>query len=270
VDKYGFISPKALEEAIRTDTILISIMFANNEIGTIEPIEELGAIAREKGALFHTDGVQAFGHIPSDMAKLPVDLMSVSGHKLHGPKGVGCLYIRKGTKIKSFIHGGAQERGRRAGTENVAGIVGFGAAADLALDSMEQDSQKMQELRDYLLTAIEREIPYVSLNGHPTKRLPQNANVNFRFVEGESVLIMLDRKGICASSGSACTSGSLDPSHVLLATGLKHEDAHGSIRMTLSKHNTKEEMDETVAALKVVIERLRSMSPLYEDFIKGR
>jgi cysteine desulfurase len=270
VDAYGLISPKALEDAMRPDTILVSLMYANNEIGTIEPIEELGAIARERGVLFHTDGVQAFGHIPINVKELPVDLMSVSGHKLHGPKGVGSLYIRKGTSIKGFMHGGAQERGRRAGTENVAGIVGFGAAANMMLDSMEQDSKKMEELRDYLRAAIEREIPHVSLNGHPTKRLPQNMNMNFRFVEGESVLIMLDRKGICASSGSACTSGSLDPSHVLLATGLKHEEAHGSIRMTLSKYNTKEEMDETVAALKVVIERLRSMSPLYEDFIKGR
>jgi cysteine desulfurase len=270
VDEYGLVSPKTLEAAIRPDTILVSIMFANNEIGTIEPIEELGAIARDKGIVFHTDGVQAFGHIPINVSQLPIDLMSVSAHKLHGPKGVGCLYIRKGTNIQPYTHGGAQERGRRAGTENVPGIVGFGAAAVQLQDRMEEDREKMMELRDYLIAKIEREIPHVRLNGHPTKRLPQNVNISFHFVEGESVLIMLDRKGICASSGSACTSGSLDPSHVLLAIGRKHEDAHGSIRMTFSKYNTMKEMDETVAALKVVVERLRSMSPLYEDFLKGK
>jgi cysteine desulfurase len=269
VDKDGLIDPRALEEAIRPDTILISLMFANNEIGTVEPIETLGNIAKNKGILFHTDAVQAFGHLPIDVAQLPVDLLSVSAHKLHGPKGVGGLYIRKGTKIEPFLHGGAQERGRRAGTENVAGIVGFGTAVDLMKKSFMQNQEKEQMLRDYLIEKIKKEIPYVSLNGHPVKRLPNNVNVSFRFVEGESVLIMLDRKGICASSGSACTSGSLDPSHVLLAIGRKHEDAHGSIRLTVSEENTLAQMDETAEALRAAVERLRSMSPLYEDFVKG-
>ena len=268
VDENGIISPENLKKAIRPETILISVMMANNEIGTIEPIEELGAIAKENGILFHTDAVQTFGHIPIDVDKMNIDMLSASAHKLNGPKGIGFLYIRKGVKIRSFIHGGAQERQRRAGTHNVPGIVGFGKAAELALRDMEERKKYESELRDYLIERVLAEIPYTRLNGDRTKRLPGNANFCFRFVEGESLLILLDQNGICASSGSACTSGSLDPSHVLLAIGLPHEIAHGSLRLTLSEKTTKEEIDFTVDKIKEIVERLRNMSPLYEDFIK--
>lgn len=268
VDKDGLVDLEELKAAIRPDTILISVMFANNEIGTIEPIAEIGAIAREHGILFHTDAVQAFGQVPINVDELNVDMLSASGHKLNGPKGIGFLYIRSGLKLRSFIHGGAQERNRRAGTENVPGIVGLEAATARALRIMEEKTAKEIELRNYLIERMEKEIPYCRLNGHRTKRLPGNVNFSFLFIEGESVLIMLDMKGICASSGSACTSGSLDPSHVLLAIGLKHEEAHGSLRMTLSEENTKEELDFVVDNLKEIVQKLRNMSPLYEDFIK--
>lgn len=268
VDEDGVVSLDELKAAIRPTTILISVMFANNEIGTIQPIREIGQIAKEHGILFHTDAVQAFGQLPIDVDELGIDMLSASGHKLNGPKGIGFLYIRKGVKIRSFVHGGAQERKRRAGTENVPGIVGLGTAARRAADTMQERTKKEIELRDYLIGRIEAEIPYCRLNGHRTKRLPNNVNFSFRFIEGESLLIMLDMQGICASSGSACTSGSLDPSHVLLAIGLPHEIAHGSLRMTLSEETTKEELDFVVDKLKEIVDRLRSMSPLYEDFIK--
>jgi len=267
VDENGILKTEELQKAIRPDTILISVMFANNEIGTLQPIEEIGEVAREKGILFHTDAVQAYGHVPIDVEALHIDMLSASGHKLGGPKGIGFLYIRQGVKIRSFLHGGAQERGRRAGTENVPGIAGLGAAVKIAFAGMEERAAKISGLRDYLMAKIEEEIPYCRLNGDRTKRLPNNVNYSFQFIEGESLLIMLDRKGICASSGSACTSGSLDPSHVLLAIGLPHEIAHGSLRLTLSGENTREEMDRVVEALKEIVEWLRQMSPLYEDFI---
>lgn len=268
VDEYGLVKPEELEAAIRPDTILISIMFANNEIGTIEPIAQLSAIARKYGILFHTDAVQAFGQLPISVDEMQIDMLSASAHKLNGPKGIGFLYIRTGVKIRSFVHGGAQERSRRAGTENVPGIVGFGAAVERSLRIMEEKTAKELRLRDYLIRRIEAEVPYCKLNGHRTERLPNNVNFSFQFIEGESVLIMLDMKRICASSGSACTSGSLDPSHVLLATGMKHEEAHGSLRLTLSEENTVEEMDYVVESIKGIVERLRDMSPLYEDFVK--
>ncbi len=268
VDENGVVSPAAVEAAIRPDTILISVMFANNEIGTIEPIREIGQIARAHGVLFHTDAVQAFGQIPIQVDDCCIDMLSASGHKLNGPKGIGFLYIRKGVKIRSFIHGGAQERKRRAGTENVPGIIGLGAAAQRAARSMEERTAKERELRDHLIGRVLAEIPYCRLNGHPTDRLPNNANFSFQFIEGESLLIMLDMKGICASSGSACTSGSLDPSHVLLAIGLPHEIAHGSLRLTLGEETTREDIDYVVDALKEIVARLRDMSPLYEDFVK--
>lgn len=245
-------------------------MFANNEIGTIQPIREIGEIAQEHKILFHTDAVQAFGQIPIDVDACHIDMLSASGHKLNGPKGIGFLYIRKGVKIRSFVHGGAQERKRRAGTENVPGIVGMGAAVERAMRTMETRTAKERKLRDYLIERIEAEIPYCRLNGDRTNRLPNNVNFSFRFIEGESLLIMLDMKGICASSGSACTSGSLDPSHVLLAIGLPHEIAHGSLRMTLGEETTREDLDYTVDTLKEIVANLRGMSPLYEDFIKNR
>ena len=270
VDRDGILDPESLKEAIRPDTVLISVMFANNEIGTIQPIREIGAIARERGILFHTDAVQAFGQVPIDVEEMHIDMLSASAHKLNGPKGTGMLYIRSGLKIRSFIHGGAQEKGVRAGTENVPGIVGFAAAVRRALSRMEEKAGRERELRDYLIRRIEGEIPYCRLNGHREKRLPGNVNISFRFIEGESLLIMLDMRGVCASSGSACTSGSLDPSHVLLAIGLEHEEAHGSLRMTLSEENTQEELDEVVGHLAEIVQRLRDMSPLYEDFMKSR
>ena len=268
VDENGIVSPEAVEAAIRPDTILVSVMFANNEIGSIQPIKEIGEIAHKHGVLFHTDAVQAFGQVPINVDEMNIDMLSSSGHKLNGPKGIGFLYIRKGVKIRSFVHGGAQERKRRAGTENVPGIVGFGVAAERAMHSMADRTAKEVLVRDHLISRITSEIPYAKLNGHPKKRLPNNVNVSFQFVEGESMLLMLDSFGICASSGSACTSGSLDPSHVLLAIGLPHEIAHGSLRLTLSEETTKEELDFTVDKLKEIVQYLRSMSPLYEDFIK--
>ncbi len=268
VDGDGKISLDELKKAIRPDTILISIMTANNEIGTIEPIAEIGRIAHEHGVLFHTDAVQAYGHIPINVDEMNIDMLSASGHKLHGPKGIGILYIRKGVKIRSFIHGGAQERNRRAGTLNVPGIVGFGKAAELAERDMTKRNEDMIRVRDHLIKRITTEIPYVRLNGHETDRLPNNVNVCFRFIEGESMLILLDQLGVYASSGSACTSGSLDPSHVLLAIGLPHEIAHGSLRLTLSEETTIEDVDFVVDELTKIIERLRKMSPLYEDFVR--
>ncbi|WP_343104831.1 cysteine desulfurase NifS [Mediterraneibacter gnavus] len=268
VDENGVVKLDELKKAIRPDTILISVMFANNEIGTIQPIREIGEIAQEHKILFHTDAVQAFGQIPIDVDACHIDMLSASGHKLNGPKGIGFLYIRKGVKIRSFVHGGAQERKRRAGTENVPGSVGMGAAVERAMRTMETRTAKERKLRDYLIERIETEIPYCRLNGDRTNRLPNNVNFSFRFIEGESLLIMLDMKGICASSGSACTSGSLDPSHVLLAIGLPHEIAHGSLRMTLGEETTREDLDYTVDTLKEIVANLRSMSPLYEDFIK--
>ena len=268
VDEFGVVKLSELEKAIRPDTILISVMFANNEIGTIQPIKEIGEIAHKHGILFHTDAVQAFGQVPIQVDEMNIDMLSSSGHKLHGPKGIGFLYIRKGIKIQSFVHGGAQERKRRAGTENIPAIVGYGKAAELASKNMEERTKQETELRDYLISRVLKEIPYTRLNGHPKKRLPNNANFSFQFVEGESMLIMLDMEGICGSSGSACTSGSLDPSHVLLAIGLPHEIAHGSLRLTLSEETTKEDIDFTVDTIKKIVEKLRSMSPLYEDFIR--
>ena len=268
VDENGLVDPKDVEKAIRPDTILVSVMFANNEIGSVQPIAEIGKIAHGHGVLFHTDAVQAFTQVPINVDECNIDMLSASGHKLNGPKGIGFLYIRKGVKIRSFIHGGAQERRRRAGTENVPGIVGLGKAVELAAASMKERTEKESGLRDYLISRIEEEIPYCRLNGDRVKRLPNNVNFSFRFVEGESLLIMLDMKGMCASSGSACTSGSLDPSHVLLAIGLPHEIAHGSLRMTLGADTTKEDIDYVADCLKEIVAHLRSMSPLYEDFIK--
>ena len=267
VDENGLVSPEALKAAIRPDTILVSIMTANNEIGTIEPIAELGRIAHEAGALFHTDAVQAFGHIPINVDEMNIDMLSASGHKFNGPKGIGFMYIRKGVKIRSFIHGGSQERSRRAGTHNVPGIVGMAKAASLAVEQMNERMAYETKLRDHLIERVLNEIPYSRLNGARYDRLPNNAHFCFRFIEGESMLILLDQNGICGSSGSACTSGSLDPSHVLLAIGLPHEIAHGSLRLTLSEKTTMEDIDFTVDKLKEIIERLRSMSPLYADFV---
>lgn len=267
VDENGSVKLDDLRAAIRQTTILISVMFANNEIGTIQPIKEIGEIAKEHGILFHTDAVQAFGQVPINVDDYYIDMLSASGHKLNGPKGIGFLYIRKGVKIRSFVHGGAQERKRRAGTENVPGIVGMGVATARATHTMAERTAKEIELRNYLISRVLEEIPYTRLNGHAQKRLPNNANFSFRFIEGESLLIMLDMKGICASSGSACTSGSLDPSHVLLAIGLPHEIAHGSLRLTLSEETTKEDIDYVVENLKEIVANLRNMSPLYEDFL---
>lgn len=268
VDENGILKLDELKKAIRPDTILISVMFANNEIGTIQPIKEIGEIAKEHDILFHTDAVQAFGQIPINVDELHIDMLSASGHKLHGPKGIGFLYIRKGLKLRSFIHGGAQERKRRAGTENVPGIVGLGKAVSIAVETMDERIKHETEVRDYMIEKIKKTIPYCRLNGDRTKRLPNNVNFSFQFVEGESLLIMLDMEGICASSGSACTSGSLDPSHVLLAIGLPHEIAHGSLRMTLSEETTIEDADYVIDKLQGIVAKLRSMSPLYEDFVK--
>ena len=268
VDENGIVKLDELEKAITPETILISVMFANNEIGSIQPIKEIGAIAKEHGILFHTDAVQAFGQVPINVDELGIDMLSSSGHKLNGPKGIGFLYIRKGVKIRSFVHGGAQERKRRAGTENVPGIVGYGVAAERAIRTMEDRTAKEIQVRDHFIDRILDEIPYAKLNGHRTKRLPNNVNISFQFIEGESMLLMLDNYGVCASSGSACTSGSLDPSHVLLAIGLPHEIAHGSLRMTLSEETTMEDADFVVDKLKEIVAYLRSMSPLYEDFVK--
>ena len=268
VDENGIVDLEQLKRAIRPDTILISVMFANNEIGTIQPIKEIGEIAKEHKIVFHTDAVQAFGQMPINVDEYHIDMLSASGHKLNGPKGVGFLYIRTGLKLRSFVHGGQQERGRRAGTENVTGIVGLGAAVKRAFSIMEEKTAKEIELRDYFIQKLETEIERCWLNGHREKRLANNVHFGFEFVEGESLLIKLDMAGICASSGSACTSGSLDPSHVLLAIGLPHERAHGSLRLTLSEETTKEDVDYTVSVIKETVEYMRNMSPLYEDFIK--
>ena len=268
VDGDGTVDLDALEKAIRPDTVLISVMAANNEIGTLEPLERIGEIAHAHGVLFHTDAVQAFCHVPLDVERMHIDLLSASGHKFHGPKGVGLLYVRKGVKIAPFMDGGAQEKKRRAGTTNVPGIVGMAAAATEAVAHMDEIAAKEIAVRDHLIERISREIPHAKLNGHRTQRLPGNVNFCFRFIEGESMLMLLDDSGVCASSGSACTSGSLDPSHVLLAIGLPHEIAHGSLRLTLSEETTLADADYVVDTLKGIIERLRSMSPLYEDFVR--
>ena len=263
VDEYGMVTAEQVEKAIRPDTVLVSIMFANNEVGTIMPIEQIGETCKKHGVLFHTDAVQAVGHVPVDVEKMHIDLLSLSGHKFHGPKGVGALYVRKGVRIPALILGGAQERRKRAGTENVPGIVGMGKAIELATAELEDDAAKMKVLRDRLIFGIPARIPDVKLNGHPTERLPNNVNFSIRFIEGESILLMLDLNGIAASSGSACTSGSLDPSHVLLAMGLPHEVAHGSLRLTLSEFTTPEEIDYVLDTLPPIVEKLRAMSPLY-------
>lgn len=268
VDENGVVKLEQLKKAIRPTTILISVMYANNEIGTIQPIKEIGDIACQNGILFHTDAVQAFGQLPINVDECHIDMLSASGHKLNGPKGIGFLYIRKGVKIRSFVHGGAQERKRRAGTENVPGIVGLGAAVQRAMDTIEARTSQEIKLRDHLIERVLKEVPYTRLNGHRNLRLPNNVNFSFQFVEGESLLIMLDMEGICGSSGSACTSGSLDPSHVLLAIGLPHEIAHGSLRLTLGEETTMEDIDFVVEVIQKIVEKLRSMSPLYEDFMK--
>lgn len=269
VDEDGIVSPESLKAALRPDTTVVSIMAANNEIGTIEPIEELAAIAKAHGAIFHTDAVQAIGHVKVDVKALNVDLLSMSGHKFHAPKGIGVLYIRSGVKLQRLMQGGAQERTQRPGTENLASIVGIGKAIEIATADIELHQQKMQAMRDRLIERIMNEIPYCRLNGHRTQRLCGNVNISFRFIEGEALLLSLDLKGIGGSSGSACTSGSLDPSHVLLAIGLPHEIAHGSLRLSLSEENTMEEVDYVVDSLKEIVARLRAMSPLYDDFING-
>ena len=270
VDENGVVKPDELQRAIRPDTVLISVMFANNEIGTLQPIREIGELAREKGILFHTDAVQAFGHIPIDVDEYHIDMLSASGHKLNGPKGIGFLYIRKGLKLRSFIHGGAQERKRRAGTENVPGIVGFGKAVERAFANMDSRTEQERDLRDYLIERVLKEIPYTRLNGHRTNRLPNNANFSFQFIEGESLLIMLDMEGICGSSGSACTSGSLEPSHVLLALGRIHDIAHGSLRLTLSEDTTEEQILYTVKSVTEAVEYLRGISPVWRDLVSGK
>ncbi len=270
VNEFGLVEIKELKKAIRDDTILISVMFANNEIGSVQPIKEIGSLAREKGIIFHTDAVQAVGHIPIDVKDMNIDLLSMSAHKFYGPKGIGALYIRKGIKIKPLIHGGAQERNRRAGTENVPGIIGMGLALELITSELSEEENRLIYLRDKLIDGILNNIPYSRLNGDRENRLPGNVNISFEFIEGESILLMLDMKGICASSGSACTSGSLDPSHVLLAIGLPHEKAHGSLRLTLGMFNTEDEVDYIIKELPPIISRLRNMSPLYEEVVKNK
>lgn len=269
VDENGIIKLDELKNAIKPTTTLISIMFANNEIGTIEPIEEIGKIAKENNIFFHTDAVQAVGNVRIDVKQLNIDALSMSGHKFYGPKGIGALYVKKGIKFEKLINGGHQERNKRAGTENVAGIVGLGKAIELAYQELDEHNKKIKELRDYYVEQVKAKIPYIRINGDETKRLPGNSNISFRFIEGEGLLLNLDLKGICASSGSACTSGSLDPSHVLLAIGLPHEIAHGSLRISIGKYNTKEEVDYLVENLVEIIGRLREMSPLWEEFIEG-
>ncbi len=269
VDENGLVSPEQVKNAIKPNTILITIMFANNEIGTIQPIAEIGKIAKENNIYFHTDAVQAIGNIPINVNELNVDLLSLSAHKFYGPKGVGALYIRKGVKITTFLHGGAQERGRRASTENVPGIVGLGKAIELATENIEKYNKKLIELRDRTIEEITKKVPFIKLNGDRYKRLPGNVNFSFEFIEGESLLLMLDMKGIAASSGSACTSGSLDPSHVLLAIGLAHEIAHGSLRISFGDENTHEDVDYLMEVLPLIVERLREMSPLYEKVKRG-
>ena len=268
VDKEGFIDLEELKNAITDKTILVSIMFANNEIGTIQPIKEIGEICRERKVFFHTDAVQAVGNVPIDVKEMNIDLLSLAGHKIYGPKGIGALYIRKGVRIDNLIHGGGQERARRAGTENTASIVGLGKAIELATDNLEEHNKRLTILRDKLIDGLLK-VPHTRLNGpRGDKRLPGNANITFEFIEGESILLSLDFEGVCASSGSACTSGSLDPSHVLLAIGLPHELAHGSLRLTLGDGSTEEDVDYVLEVVPPIIERLRNMSPLWEDFIK--
>jgi cysteine desulfurase len=268
VDADGLITPEQVRAAIRPDTILITVMFANNEIGTIQPIAEIGKIAKEKGVYFHTDAVQAIGNVKINVAEMNIDMLSMSSHKFYGPKGIGALYIRKGVKITSFLHGGAQERGRRASTENVAAIVGLSKALELATENFETYNKKLIALRDRTIEEIRKQIPFIKLNGHREKRLPGNVNFSFEFIEGESLLLMLDMKGIAASSGSACTSGSLDPSHVLLAIGLPHEIAHGSLRLTFGDENSDADVDYLMEVLPPIVQRLREMSPLYEAALK--
>ena len=270
VDENGVVKLDELRKAIRPDTILISVMYANNEIGTIQPIAEIGAIAKEHGIWFHTDAVQAYAHVPIDVNESGIDMMSASGHKFGGPKGIGFLYIRSNVRIRAFIHGGAQERGRRAGTENVPGIVGMGKASELAMETIRERAEREVELREYLIERVMERIPYTRVNGHRTLRLPNNVSFAFQFIEGESLLIVLDSKGICASSGSACSSGSLEPSHVLMATGLPKDIAHGSLRLTLGEENTKEELDYVVDCMEETVKRLRKMSPKYEAFVAGQ
>ena len=270
VDEYGRVNPRDVEAAITDKTVLITVMAANNEIGTIEPIAEIGKIARAHKVIFHTDAVQAVGAIPVDVDAWQVDMLSLSGHKFHGPKGVGALYVRTGTKIEPFMHGGAQERGRRASTENVPGIVGLAAALEKACANMEENGMRLIAMRDRLIEGILKAIPYSRLNGHPLERLPGNVNVSIQYIEGEALLLRLDLAGIAGSSGSACTSGSLDPSHVLLAIGLPHEVAHGSLRLSLSDTNTEAEVDEVLSVLPQIVEKLRAMSPMYDDFVRGK
>ena len=264
VDAFGCVTPEQVRAAIRPDTVLVTIMFANNEVGTIEPIAQIGEVCREAGVLFHTDAVQAVGHVPVDVSAMHIDLLSMSAHKFHGPKGVGAMYIKSGVRVPALIHGGGQERKHRAGTENVPGIVGMGVALEHAVAHMAENAARMSALRDRMIAEIPKRIPSVKLNGHPTERLPNNVNFSIQYIEGESILLMLDLNGIAASSGSACTSGSLDPSHVLLAMGLTHEIAHGSLRMTLSEFTTEQEIDYTLEILPQIVERLRAMSPLYK------
>jgi cysteine desulfurase len=264
VDSDGFVSLEQVRNAIKENTILISIMFANNEIGTIQPIQEIGAIAREKGVLFHTDAVQAVGNIPIDVEKMNIDLLSLSGHKFYGPKGMGALYIKKGVKISSIIHGGQQERGKRASTENIPGIIGLGKAIELATENIDEYNRKLIHLRDITIEGLMANVPYIKLNGHRSNRLPGNVNISFQFIEGESLLLMLDMKGVCGSSGSACSSGSLDPSHVLMAIGLTHEIAHGSLRLTFGDENTEEDVAYILEEIPKIVTKLRDMSPLYE------
>ncbi len=268
VDENGIINLEELKKSVKDTTVLITIMFANNEIGTVQPIEEIGKIAKEKNIYFHTDAVQAVGSIKIDVQKLNIDSLSLSGHKLYGPKGIGALYVKSGIKFEKFVDGGHQERNKRAGTENVAGIVGIGKAIEIAYSDLEEHNKKIKELRDYYVAQVTSKIPYVKVNGDMKKRLPGNSNISFRFIEGEGLLLNLDLKGVCASSGSACTSGSLDPSHVLLAIGLPHEIAHGSLRITIGKYNTKKEIDYLVENLIEIVNRLRDMSPLYEKFLE--
>ncbi|MCL2375876.1 MAG: cysteine desulfurase NifS [Defluviitaleaceae bacterium] len=276
VDKFGMISTADLAAAIRPETILVTVMMANNEVGTIMPLEEIGAHLKEVNAtrgrenkiFFHTDAIQAVGHIPVNVDALGMDLLSMSAHKLYGPKGMGALYVRRGVKLPPLIHGGGQERGRRGGTENVAGIVGMGAAAHLAVAELDAEAARHTKMRDDFIDKITKAIPYSHLNGHPTKRLPGNVNITFEFIEGEGMLLLLDAKGISASSGSACTSGSLDPSHVLIASGLRHELAHGSLRLSFGRETTKDDLDKLAEILPQIVERLRSMSPLWEEFQK--
>ncbi len=268
VDSDGLITVEQVRAAIRPDTILVTIMFANNEIGTIQPIAEIGKVAKEKGIYFHTDAVQAIGSVAINVADMNIDLLSLSSHKFYGPKGIGALYIKKGVKVTSFLHGGAQERGRRASTENVAAIVGLAKALELAVENLDQYVKKILSLRERTINEIQKQIPFIKLNGHREKRLPGNVNFSFEFIEGESLLLMLDMKGIAASSGSACTSGSLDPSHVLLAIGLAHEIAHGSLRITFGEENCDIDIDYLMEVLPVIVQRLREMSPLYEAYCK--